>query len=93
MNDTQNVVYADLMTNQFLPLLENLTPNGGAYLNEADFQQPNFQEVLYGAANYPRLKAIKAKYDPLDIFYAITAVGSEDWYEDQSQGGRLCPTI
>lgn len=90
-NDSANVAYADLMTNSLIPKLAKLTPNGGAYINEADFQQPNFQEVFYGA-NYPKLEAIKRKYDPFDIFYAITAVGSESWYEDQSQDGRLCPT-
>ena len=79
------------MTTQiFLPLLETLTPNGGAYLNEADFQQPDFQRVLYGA-NYQRLRAIKKQYDPYDMFYAVTAVGSESWYEDKTKGGRLCP--
>lgn len=72
-------------------MLEALTPNGGAYVNEADFQQPDFQKVFYGD-NYSRLRAIKAKYDPSDMFYALTAVGSEDWYADQSQGGRLCRT-
>ncbi|KAL8951590.1 MAG: hypothetical protein Q9222_002445 [Ikaeria aurantiellina] len=88
-NDSLNAEYASAMTNQLLPILEDLTPNGGAYINEADFQQPNFQKVFYGD-NYPRLKAIKSKYDPADMFYALTAVGSEAWYEDQSQGGRLC---
>jgi hypothetical protein len=33
---------------------------------------------------------IKDKYDPDQIFYAITAVGSERWYEDMEKGGRLC---
>ncbi|KAI4173735.1 MAG: hypothetical protein LQ343_002738 [Gyalolechia ehrenbergii] len=90
-NDKTNVDNANLMTNKLLPMLEALTPNGGAYVNEADFQQPDFQKVFYGD-NYSRLRAIKAKYDPSDMFYALTAVGSEDWYADQSQGGRLCRT-
>ena len=77
------------MTNDLIPILAKLTPNGGAYINEADFQQPDFQNVFYGA-NYPTLKAIKKKYDPHDMFYAITAVGSENWHEDQTDGGRLC---
>ncbi|KAB8301233.1 hypothetical protein EYC80_003120 [Monilinia laxa] len=47
------------------PVLAALTPNGAAYLNEADYQQPNWQEVFY-SANYKRLNSIKAKYDPLD---------------------------
>ena len=81
-----------MMTNELLPLLEKLTPNGGAYINEADFQQPNFQSVFYGP-NYQNLRTIKRKYDPHDLFYAVTAVGSEDWYEDRSQGGRLCSVV
>ncbi len=32
--------------------------------------------------------AFKAKYDPNDLFYATTAVGSEGWKADI--GGRLC---
>lgn len=71
-------------------MLEALTPGGGAYINEADFQQPDFQTVLYGKDNYARLTAIKKKYDPDDLFYAVTGVGSERWYEDQDKGGRLC---
>lgn len=72
-------------------MLEALAPDGGAYINKADFQQPHFQDVLYGV-NYPTLKAIKKKHDPLDIFYAVTTVGSEVWYEEQTRDGRLCRT-
>jgi Berberine and berberine like len=59
-------------------MLGELTANGGAYISEVDFQQPDFHNVFYGV-NYPTLKAIKSKYDPLDMFCAITAVGSENW--------------
>ncbi|ELR07416.1 hypothetical protein GMDG_02551 [Pseudogymnoascus destructans 20631-21] len=31
-------------------------------------------------AFYPRLYALKKKLDPYGLFYAPTAVGSEDWY-------------
>ena len=78
------------MTNKYLPPVEDLTPGGGAYLNEANFQQPDYQTAFYGG-NYDRLLQIKDKYDPDQIFYALTAVGSDRWYEDQSRGGRLCP--
>ncbi len=54
---------------------------------QGDPNQPNWQETFYGT-NYPRLSAIKAKYDPSDIFYATMAVGSEGWEADV--GGRLC---
>ncbi|PQE19415.1 FAD FMN-containing isoamyl alcohol oxidase protein [Rutstroemia sp. NJR-2017a BBW] len=77
----------DFITNTITPALAALTPNGAAYLNEADFQQPNWQEVFYGA-NYDRLHSIKAKYDPLDRFYALGAVGSDRWTERTD--GRLC---
>ena len=76
-----------LMTHELIPLLEELTPGGGAYLNEADFQQPNFQQTFYGP-NYNRLNAIKDKYDPTHMFYALTGVGSEYW--TVAQDGRLC---
>ena len=77
----------DALTNDLLPALEKVTPNGAAYLNEADFQQPDFQSTFYGA-HYERLLSIKRKYDPEDIFYAVTAVGSDHWKEDVD--GRLC---
>ncbi|KAL2847776.1 hypothetical protein BJY01DRAFT_234168 [Aspergillus pseudoustus] len=75
------------MTEEYVPRLEKLAPNSGAYLNEADFRQPDFQRAFYGD-NYGKLRAIKAKYDPHDLFYALTAVGSEDWV--QREDGRLC---
>lgn len=84
-----NIARANEMTDSLLPMVEAITPNGTAYLNECDFQQPNFQEVLYGV-NYPRLMQIKNKYDPDHIFYALQAVGSEKWYENKEMGGRLC---
>jgi hypothetical protein len=84
-----NIARANEMTYELLPMLEAITPNGSAYLNECDFQQPDFQRVLYGV-NYEALLNIKDKYDPDQIFYAITGVGSERWYEDKDKGGRLC---
>lgn len=77
----------DVITNDLLPQLVNLTPNGGAYLSESDYQQPDFQSVFYGV-NYDQLNAIKNIYDPFHMFYALTAVGSEYW--SQQSDGRLC---
>lgn len=76
-----------LMTDVLIPKLEALTPGGGCYLNEADFRQPNWQQAFYGT-HYKRLYEIKTKYDPDDIFYARTGVGSEFW--TQAEDGRLC---
>jgi hypothetical protein len=69
---------------------------GGVYLNEADIQEPDWQNDFYGANHYPKLLAIKQKWDPRGVFYATTAVGSEAWeIRDgeqglQTQNGRLC---
>lgn len=69
---------------------------GGVYLNEADIQEPDWQTDFYGAKHYPKLLAIKQKWDPRGVFYATTAVGSEAWeVRDgeqglQTQNGRLC---
>ena len=75
------------MTNQYIPQLTAVSPDSGCYLNEADFMQPNWQKTFYGV-NYERLRTIKAKYDPNDIFYAPTAVGSDEWVV--AADGRLC---
>ncbi|KXH67048.1 hypothetical protein CSAL01_06493 [Colletotrichum salicis] len=72
------------------------SPGAGAYLNEADINEPNWQQAFYGS-NYDCLYQLKQKYDPWGLFYATTAVGSEDWHiTDQlehypTQNGRLCP--
>lgn len=79
-----------LMTEVLVPKLVELTPQGSCYLNEGDFRQPDFQSVFYGAENYKRLSEIKNRYDPDDMFYAITAVGSEKWRSHED--GRLCRT-
>lgn len=75
------------MTEVYVPALAALTPGSGCYLSEADFLQPNWQDAFYGT-NYQRLRGIKKKFDPEDVFYATTAVGSDEWVV--ADGGRLC---
>ncbi|KAF9460050.1 glucooligosaccharide oxidase [Collybia nuda] len=45
----------------------------GAYPNYVDDRLPDWQKRYYGA-HYPRLQALKRKYDPEDIFSFPTAV-------------------
>ena len=85
----QMVTDQDRMVDDLLPRLEALTPGGGCYLNEGTFRQRDWQAAFYGS-NYKRLKAIKRKYDPHDLFYGTTAVGSEVWTSQAD--GRLCRT-
>ncbi|KAK4238192.1 6-hydroxy-D-nicotine oxidase [Achaetomium macrosporum] len=52
---------------------------GGAYLNEANVDEPDRQGAFYGG-NYGRLLEVKRAWDPGGlggVFYATTVVGSE----------------
>lgn len=55
--------------------------DSGAYSNEADVREPNFQQTFFGT-NYAKLKSIKQTYDPEGLFIVGAGVGSEDWDED-----------
>lgn len=75
------------MTEVLMPKIEAVTPGGGSYMSEADFQQPNWQSIFYGT-NYDKLKQIKTKYDPNHLWYNIKSVGSEAW--TVAKDGRMC---
>ncbi|KAM0168312.1 hypothetical protein ACHAPF_011111 [Botrytis cinerea] len=75
------------MINEIIPQFEVLTPGGGSYLNEGNFRQPDWQQTFYGK-NYRKLLGIKNKWDPDQLFYATTAVGSEAW--SIAADGRMC---
>ncbi|OBT64286.1 hypothetical protein VE03_06794 [Pseudogymnoascus sp. 23342-1-I1] len=84
------------ITNDWGARFRAITPGSGGYLNEGDVMEPNFGQAFFGT-NYDRLVRIKKATDPWNVFWAPTAVGSEDWYitgqEDwlTLQTGRLCP--
>ncbi|GJE99670.1 FAD-binding domain-containing protein [Phanerochaete sordida] len=58
--------------------LRKLTPDGGAYLNEASLYQADYKSDFFGS-RYDKLRAVKKKYDPIDLFVVPAGVGSEDW--------------
>lgn len=72
----------------------DVTPGSGSYLNEADLLEPNFQWSFWGSF-YPKLLELKQRYDPWNLFYAPTAVGSE-FFEIRTfdgltdEDGKLC---
>ncbi|RBQ82438.1 hypothetical protein VDGD_09255 [Verticillium dahliae] len=81
------VALQDRITDEVQPVIEAVTPGAGAYMNEADFQQPDWQETFFGE-NYPELLRIKNNLDPEGLLYAVAGVGSESWKVDDH--GRMC---
>ena len=56
-------------------------PGAGAYISEASYFQPDWRRAFWGP-NYPKLRGVKAKYDPTGLFFVHHGVGSEDWSAD-----------
>ena len=84
---SDNLALQARLTDKIVPSLEALTPGSGAYLNEANFEQPDFQQAFYGE-NYAMLLEVKRRWDPDNLLYARTAVGSESFMV--AGDGRLC---
>jgi hypothetical protein len=79
-----------------MQIIRDVTPGAGSYMNEGDRLEPDFQQSFYGK-NYAELLRIKKKFDPTDVFWAATAVGSEGWAVRSADGlptenGPLCRT-
>ncbi|KAK1760971.1 hypothetical protein QBC47DRAFT_18975 [Echria macrotheca] len=77
----------ELMTAEIMPAIEAVTPGSGAYMNEADFRQEDWEDAFFGE-NYADLLKVKKRYDPEGLFWAIKAVGSERWAVRED--GRMC---
>ncbi|TQN70126.1 FAD-linked oxidoreductase ZEB1 [Colletotrichum shisoi] len=75
------------MTEEFMPLIQSVTPGSASYMNEADFRQPDWQSAFFGD-NYAKLLSVKKKWDPESLFYVLKGVGSEAW--NVAPGGRMC---
>merc|ERR1712070_972307 len=60
---------------------ETGAPYSGAYWNEADFDEVDWQTSHWGS-NYKRLLQIKRNYDPDGLFVCHHCVGAEDWTTD-----------
>ncbi|KAF6844099.1 FAD binding domain-containing protein (isoamyl alcohol oxidase) [Colletotrichum musicola] len=75
------------MTEDIIPPIEAATPGSGNYVNEADFNIPDWKEKFFGG-NYDRLLEIKKKWDASGLFYALKTVGSDAW--NVAADGRMC---
>ncbi|PPR01896.1 hypothetical protein CVT24_001243, partial [Panaeolus cyanescens] len=81
----------NIITNVVGKAFREAGPTGGAYVNEGDLEEPNWQHAYWGS-NYPRLYQLKQVWDPNGVFYARTTPGTEDW-EIIDDGTRLCRRV
>lgn len=79
-------VHADI-TDVKTQAMKDLEPETGCYMNEADRLDPEYLKDFYGQ-HQSVLEGIKGKYDPHDLFYCPTCIGSEEWAENEV--GVLC---
>lgn len=61
--------------------MRTLRPDAGSYVSESNFFQEDWQRAYWGS-NYPRLLAVKDRYDPDGLFFVHNGVGSERWSAD-----------
>ncbi|KAK2873242.1 hypothetical protein FQN49_002498 [Arthroderma sp. PD_2] len=66
------------LTEVDVPLLAAVEPDMGAYVNEADVNEPKFQQTFWGS-NYDTLLRVKKRWDPRGLFFVRSGVGSEPW--------------
>ncbi|KAJ7616093.1 FAD-binding domain-containing protein [Roridomyces roridus] len=73
-----STIYSDLSS--AIDPFRALAPNSGAYVNEADIYEPDWEQSFWGD-NYARLLSIKQKYDPnhlLDCWQCVGWNGPKD---------------
>jgi FAD/FMN-containing dehydrogenase len=71
---------ASAVTKSMDKLLE-VVDDAGSYVAESDFFEYQWRRSYWGS-NYPRLAAVKKKYDPDGLFTVHHGVGSEEWSAD-----------
>ena len=56
-------------------------PAPAACLVESNFFEANWKQAFWGE-HYPRLAAVKQRYDPDGLFFTHHGLGSDDWSPD-----------
>jgi FAD/FMN-containing dehydrogenase len=79
-NETLAREFSDRIDKSMAALMK-VAPGAGAYVSESDYFQQDWQTAFWGT-NYPRLAAVKRKYDPQGLFFVHHGVGSEAWSAD-----------
>lgn len=68
-------VYGE-MQKKHIPLIDKLSVDSGAYINEASYAEPEWKKVFWGR-NYAKLLAVKTKYDPTNLLWCFPCVGAD----------------
>ncbi|KAI1608203.1 FAD binding domain-containing protein [Exophiala viscosa] len=98
LNETAKIATTNQLRNVEVAALRLLAPDSGAYVNEADPTEPNWQQAFWGA-NYPRLLQLKNYWDPTSVFWCIPCVGHSEWAVESNSSieggigqtpGRIC---
>ena len=58
--------------------LRTAAPGGGSYMSECDYFLSDWKRASWGR-HWPRLEAIKRRYDPDGLFVVHHGVGSDQW--------------
>ena len=61
--------------------LRQVAPDAGSYVSESNYFNAAWSRAYWGE-HYPRLRAVKARYDPEGLFFVHHGVGSEEWSAD-----------
>lgn len=67
--------------NRAMDELLKVVSKPGSYVSESDFFEKDWGQSFWGS-NYPRLAAVKKKYDPSGLFFVHHGVGSDEWSAD-----------
>ncbi|KIK56944.1 hypothetical protein GYMLUDRAFT_229963 [Collybiopsis luxurians FD-317 M1] len=70
--------------NNLTAALTDIAPDSGAYLNEANVYEPDWEHAFWGD-NYPQLLAVKQKYDPAGLLDCWRCVGWKGGNDSVSQ--------
>lgn len=77
-----------LVTETWLPQLDALSENHGAYINEASPYEKDWKTTFYGGGDrYERLLGVKRKYDPKNVLWCFPCVGGDVFREGEK--GKL----
>jgi len=79
--DLPHARYEAAQIGKAMDALLRVAPGAGSYVSESDYFEKSWQQSFWGS-NYPKLAAVKAKYDPAGLFFVHHGVGSEAWSAD-----------